>query len=75
METYAALKDTLVKSGASLSHHHGIGKRGQQKFSQYLPNTSRSILKAIKKDVDPKNVFGVGNLIFNESCSKLESKL
>ena len=75
LEIYASLKDTLVNSGASLSHHHGIGKRGQHKFSQYLPSTSRSILRAIKNDVDPKNVFGVGNLIFNESLEKLESKL
>jgi alkyldihydroxyacetonephosphate synthase len=75
LEIYALLKDTLVRSGASLSHHHGIGKRGQEKFSQYLPSTSRSILRAVKKDVDPKNVFGAGNLIFNESSESTIAKL
>jgi alkyldihydroxyacetonephosphate synthase len=75
LSIYASLKDSLVASGAALSHHHGIGKRGQDKFSQYLPSTSRSILRSIKRDVDPKNVFGVGNLIFHESLDDVKAKL
>jgi alkyldihydroxyacetonephosphate synthase len=69
------LKDTLVRSGASLSHHHGIGKRGQVKYAQYLSPTTKNILEAVKKEIDPKNVFGVGNLVFHDKVEKLPSKL
>lgn len=71
----AAIKDTLILSGASLSHHHGIGKRGQDKFIKNMSNSSKTVLKAIKRDIDPKNVFAAGNLIFNEGCDDLVSKL
>lgn len=70
-----AIKDTLMKSGASLSHHHGVGKRGQDKFIKYLPATTKKVLRAIKKDIDPNNIFAVGNLIFNDGADELKAKL
>lgn len=71
----AAIKDTLVRSGAALSHHHGVGKRSQAKFIKYLPGSTKSVLTAVKHGIDPKNVFGVGNLIFDKNFYESKAKL
>lgn len=55
-------RDEILKWGGSVSHHHGIGKLRQEYMPDAVSDLGVDILKRIKHEIDPKNVFGAGNL-------------
>jgi len=61
IETQA--REEILKCGGSLSHHHGVGKLRKKWLPQTISPTGISMLKGIKQAVDPKNIFGNGNLV------------
>lgn len=69
------VKDAVKKSGGSLSHHHGIGKKNAYKFSKELSTVGKEMLLSLKEKIDPKNIFAAGNLIYNTNNHSLSSKL
>eukprot|EP01135_Chromosphaera_perkinsii_P008723 Nk52_evm56s1444 gene=Nk52_evmTU56s1444 len=60
-----AARDEVLANGGSLSHHHGIGKLRSQWMKESITETGVNVLKAIKENLDPENIFGNGNLIEN----------
>ena len=58
------VRQAILKNGGSLSHHHGVGKLRKQFIPQTLSENNIEILQSIKKQVDPKNIFGIQNNIF-----------
>lgn len=52
-----------MKSGGSISHHHGVGKLRKKFMHNSIGETGLSILRGVKQTVDPKNTFATGNLI------------
>ena len=64
-EVYLELEDIaraeILRSGGSLSHHHGIGKIRQQFLPEIMSETALKWKKDIKSALDPQNVFGAGN--------------
>ena len=56
-------RETILRNGGSLSHHHGVGKLRKEWMQRTVGETGVEVLKAIKMGMDPKNVFGAGNLI------------
>lgn len=65
-EIYNAICESAISSGGSISHHHGIGKTKTKWYKQSVSEVGVSILKTIKLDLDPKNIFAVGNILSNE---------
>jgi len=61
-----ALREVILANGGSLSHHHGIGKVRQSFIPQIQSENSIRVLKQCKQAMDPNNVFGIGNGVFNE---------
>lgn len=59
-----AARDEVLKSGGSLSHHHGIGKIRRDFLPRVLSPGMLDWEKAIKAAVDPANIFGSGNQDF-----------
>ncbi len=57
-----AARDEILRSGGSLSHHHGIGKLRQRFVPQVMSPTLIEWTRGAKQVVDPTNVFGSGNL-------------
>lgn len=57
-----AARDEILRSGGSLSHHHGIGKLRQKFVPQIMSETMLAWHRGMKDAVDPQNIFGVGNL-------------
>eukprot|EP00698_Gefionella_okellyi_P004652 TRINITY_DN14258_c0_g1_i1.p1 TRINITY_DN14258_c0_g1~~TRINITY_DN14258_c0_g1_i1.p1 ORF type:complete len:595 (+),score=151.84 TRINITY_DN14258_c0_g1_i1:29-1786(+) len=53
----------IMEHGGSVSHHHGIGKLRKEFMKETVTDTGLEILRGIKKTIDPKNIFGCGNLI------------
>jgi alkyldihydroxyacetonephosphate synthase len=57
------ITDTFVNCGGSISHHHGIGKKYKLKYFELASynEVEIKILRMIKNELDPKNIFAVGN--------------
>ena len=62
IEIETAARDEILKSGGSLSHHHGVGKLRQQFLPQIMSETAMSWNRDAKEAIDPNNVFACGNL-------------
>ena len=54
-------RDEILKSGGSLSHHHGVGKLRRAFLPRIMSETALQWKRDLKKSLDPKNVFGAGN--------------
>ncbi|WKY03083.1 hypothetical protein Q1695_016407 [Nippostrongylus brasiliensis] len=58
-----AARDEIIACGGSISHHHGVGKLRKQWMLTSQGAVGISLLKAIKAELDPANVFASANLI------------
>lgn len=56
-------RESILAHGGTLSHHHGIGKLRKNFLSHAIGAPGIDMLKAIKRVVDPKNIFGAANLV------------
>jgi len=54
-------RDEILKSGGSLSHHHGVGKLRCAFLPRIMSETALQWKRELKKTLDPTNVFGAGN--------------
>jgi alkyldihydroxyacetonephosphate synthase len=54
-------RDEILKSGGSLSHHHGVGKLRRAFLPKIMSETAIQWKRELKKSFDPTNVFGAGN--------------
>src|SRR2546426_2430952 len=54
-------RDEILKSGGSLSHHHGVGKLRRAFLPRIMSETAIRWKRELKKSLDPMNVFGAGN--------------
>jgi alkyldihydroxyacetonephosphate synthase len=64
-EVYAELehaaRDEILRSGGSLSHHHGIGKIRRDYLPRVFSTTTLQWAADIKRAIDPGNTFGIAN--------------
>jgi len=64
-EVYAELehaaRDEILRSGGSLSHHHGVGKIRRDFLPRVMSSTSMAWAADVKRAVDPANTFGIAN--------------
>ena len=64
-EVYAELehaaRDEILRSGGSLSHHHGVGKIRRAFLPRVFSNASLEWAADVKRAVDPTNTFGIAN--------------
>lgn len=54
-------REEILRSGGSLSHHHGIGKIREQFMPEIMSETALKWKSEIKKGLDPNNIFAAGN--------------
>lgn len=58
-----AARDEIIACGGSISHHHGVGKLRKQWMPSTVGETGLAVIKAIKKELDPQNIFANGNIV------------
>jgi len=63
LEIEEEAREEILKCGGSVSHHHGIGKLRKCFMTETVSPIGILALKALKEKLDPKNIFGSGNLI------------
>ena len=61
LELENAARDEILKSGGSLSHHHGVGKLRCAFLPRIMSETALQWKRELKKSLDPTNIFGAGN--------------
>jgi alkyldihydroxyacetonephosphate synthase len=62
-EFHAGILDAIQKSGASMSHHHGIGKMFGPWLEGSIGKNQFDIFKALKKHFDPDNIMNPGGTL------------
>jgi len=60
-EMERAARAEVLRSGGSLSHHHGIGKLREEFLPEIMSASMLEWSQRIKRAVDPQNVFGSAN--------------
>ena len=71
-EIERAARDEVLRSGGSLSHHHGIGKIRRDFLPRIASPGALEWARSIKSAVDPTNIFGAGNQGFADGSSARE---
>ncbi len=56
-----AARDEILRSGGSLSHHHGVGKHRRGFLPRIMSATALAWSAEVKGAIDPTNIFGAGN--------------
>lgn len=62
-EYHSTILDAIQKSGAAMSHHHGIGKMFAPWLEGQLGRNEYGVFKALKEYFDPDNVMNPGGTL------------
>ena len=62
----AAASDAVLAAGGSISHHHGVGIDHRPWFEQEVGPLGVSVLRAVKRELDPAGIMNPGVLIPRE---------
>jgi len=67
LEEYLAYQggilDSIQKSGAAMSHHHGIGKMTAPWLEGDIGSEAMALLRSLKRHFDPKNIMNPGGTL------------
>jgi len=62
LEVEQEAREEMLRLGGSISHHHGVGKLRAQFLPQCITPAHSRVLKALKAELDPNNIFAAGNM-------------
>lgn len=68
------VKNTMIESGGTISHHHGIGKVKGKWYRKSVSDVGVQLYKSSKMELDPKNIFGLENILSAEDIKDMEMK-
>ncbi len=63
IEYQKGILEAIFKSGASMSHHHGIGKMTAPWLEPSIGKENYEIFKVLKKHFDPNNIMNPGGTL------------
>ena len=73
LEQYAAIKaaasEALIAGGATITHHHAVGRSHRPWYAEQRPAPMGEVLRAMKRQLDPGGVLNPGVLIAEEETS------
>ena len=59
----AAASDAMIAAGATITHHHAVGRDHKKWFAEEIGPVGVTMLRAVKASVDPHGVMNPGILI------------
>ena len=62
-EIKAAVSQTVIDAGGTITHHHAVGRDHRPWYDQQRPDPFADALRAAKRELDPKSVLNPGVLI------------
>jgi alkyldihydroxyacetonephosphate synthase len=63
VDFHRGVLDAIQSSGATMSHHHGIGKMTAPWLEGQLGKNELEVLRALKRHFDPKNILNPGGTL------------
>jgi len=60
---HSGLVDTILASGGSISHHHGVGRVLAPWMESHLGRSSIELMAAVKRHLDPNNIMNPGGTL------------
>jgi alkyldihydroxyacetonephosphate synthase len=63
LELQYSILEAIQKSGASMSHHHGMGKQTAPWFVHQVGAAQMDVLRTLKEHFDPKNIMNPGGTL------------
>jgi alkyldihydroxyacetonephosphate synthase len=63
-------REEIMKSGGSISHHHGVGKIRKRFVENGLPPMAIEFMHDLKQSFDPKNIFAINNTVYRNEGEK-----
>jgi alkyldihydroxyacetonephosphate synthase len=63
LEFQYGILNAIQKSGASMSHHHGIGKQTGPWLEDQIGSTAMDVIRALKIHFDPQNILNPGGTL------------
>jgi alkyldihydroxyacetonephosphate synthase len=63
IEYQKGILDAICKSGAAMSHHHGIGKMTAPWLEASLGKRNFEVFKTLKDHFDPSNIMNPGETL------------
>jgi alkyldihydroxyacetonephosphate synthase len=62
-EIKAAVSDTVIDAGGTITHHHAVGRDHRPWYDRQRPEPFADALRAAKRELDPKGTLNPGVLI------------
>jgi alkyldihydroxyacetonephosphate synthase len=62
-EIKQAASDALIRCGATITHHHAVGRTHRPWYDRQRPEPFAAVLKAAKSALDPKGILNPGVLV------------
>jgi alkyldihydroxyacetonephosphate synthase len=62
-EIKAAVSETVIDAGGTITHHHAVGRDHRPWYDQQRPSPFAEALRAAKRAIDPRGVLNPGVLI------------
>jgi alkyldihydroxyacetonephosphate synthase len=59
----AAASDAMIAAGATITHHHAVGRDHKPWFAQEVGPVGVEMLRAVKERIDPAGVLNPGVLV------------
>jgi alkyldihydroxyacetonephosphate synthase len=63
LDFHRGVLDAIQTSGATMSHHHGIGKMTAPWLEGQLGSNELEVLRALKRHFDPRNILNPGGTL------------
>jgi alkyldihydroxyacetonephosphate synthase len=62
-EIKAAVSDTVIDAGGTITHHHAVGRDHRPWYDRQRPDPFADALRAAKAELDPKGILNPGVLV------------
>jgi alkyldihydroxyacetonephosphate synthase len=62
-EIKAAASDALLRHGATITHHHAVGRDHQRWYQRQRPSLVGDALRAVKQELDPLAILNPGVIV------------
>jgi len=63
LELQYGILEQIQKSGASLSHHHGVGKQSSPWLEGQIGKSQMDVIRTLKRHFDPNNIMNPGGTL------------
>jgi alkyldihydroxyacetonephosphate synthase len=69
-----SILEAIQKSGAAMSHHHGVGKQTAPWLEEQIGKPAMDVIRVLKTHFDPNNIMNPGGTLGLDLSDEQRSK-